>query len=307
MNEKNRARRLGTAAALAANIIFGFSNLFSVTALESAEPLVILSLRFTVAFGAMSLLRLLGLIRVSYKGKRLGGLIAMCLAQPFCYFLFELYGIDMTSSSFSGVMISTAPIAAVLLSAVFLKERPTAAQLAFSVISVIGTVGMNLFGASGGENGLLGMLLLLLAVLSSAVFNLLSRRESSRFTSVERTYFMMGVGAAGFTAAALAVYRGSFFTSVAAALTVPEFELSLLYLSLISSVAAYFLYNYATSAISVVRASSFSNVITVVSVLSGVLILEEDFGLPQAICTLLIIGGVCGVNLTGRRGPEKAK
>ena len=94
----------GSLAALTANVIFGFSNFFSVKALGFAEPLVILSLRFTVAFAALCLMRIFGLIKLSYKGKKLTGLVLMCLAQPLCYFLSELYGIDMTSSSFSGVL-----------------------------------------------------------------------------------------------------------------------------------------------------------------------------------------------------------
>ena len=126
----------GSLAALTANVIFGFSNFFSVKALGFAEPLVILSLRFTVAFAALCLMRVFGLIKLSYKGKKLTGLVLMCLAQPLCYFLSELYGIDMTSSSFSGVMISLAPVAAVILSAIFLKERPSALQAVFAAVSV---------------------------------------------------------------------------------------------------------------------------------------------------------------------------
>ena len=53
---KNKNDAAGTAAALAANIIFGCSFIFSKKALAVAHPLMILSVRFTVAFIAMSLL-----------------------------------------------------------------------------------------------------------------------------------------------------------------------------------------------------------------------------------------------------------
>lgn len=297
----------GSLAALTANVIFGFSNFFSVKALGFAEPLVILSLRFTVAFAALCLMRVFGVIKLSYKGKKLTGLVLMCLAQPLCYFLSELYGIDMTSSSFSGVMISLAPVAAVILSAIFLKERPSALQAVFAAVSVAGAAGMNLFGGDGGGNKPLGALLLTAAVLSAAVFNILSRRESARFSPTERTFFMMGTGALGFTAAAIAVYGKGYFTAAASALTEPVFNISLGYLALVSSVAAYFLYNYATSNISVVRATSFSNVIAVVSVLGGVLLLNESFGAVEAVCSASIIVGVFGVNLAGAERSGKQK
>ena len=57
---KNKNKFAGAAAALAANTIFGFSFIFSKMALSAAHPLIILSVRFTVAFIVMSLLALTG-------------------------------------------------------------------------------------------------------------------------------------------------------------------------------------------------------------------------------------------------------
>jgi drug/metabolite transporter (DMT)-like permease len=61
-------------------------------------------------------------------------------------------------------------------------------------------------------------------------------------------------------------------------------------------VAAFLLYNYSTTAISAVRASSFSNIITVVTVLAGVIILKEKFTILEYILCAVIILGVWGVN-----------
>ena len=87
---KNKNDAAGTAAALAANIIFGCSFIFSKKALSAAHPLMILSVRFTVAFIAMSLLTLTGKFRLSLKGKPKKRLLIMALAQPLLYFIFEL-------------------------------------------------------------------------------------------------------------------------------------------------------------------------------------------------------------------------
>ena len=77
---KNKNDAAGTAAALAANIIFGCSFIFSKKALAVAHPLMILSVRFTVAFIAMSLLILTGKFRLSLKGKPKKRLLIMALA-----------------------------------------------------------------------------------------------------------------------------------------------------------------------------------------------------------------------------------
>ena len=84
--------------------IFGFSFLFSKIALDLASPSVLLSVRFLMAFLVMNLLLLTGKQHISLRGKPVGMLLLLGLVQPVLYFLFEAYGISMTSASFSGVM-----------------------------------------------------------------------------------------------------------------------------------------------------------------------------------------------------------
>jgi drug/metabolite transporter (DMT)-like permease len=59
----------GSLAALVANIIFGFSFLFSKIALQVADPLIILAVRFTVAFLILTVLWLTGMVKMQFKGK----------------------------------------------------------------------------------------------------------------------------------------------------------------------------------------------------------------------------------------------
>ena len=103
---KNKNDAAGTAAALAANIIFGCSFIFSKMALSAAHPLMILSVRFTVAFIAMSLLILTGKFRLSLKGKPKKRLLIMALAQPLLYFikscLIRIIGRDNRARARSG-------------------------------------------------------------------------------------------------------------------------------------------------------------------------------------------------------------
>ena len=133
---KNKNDAAGTAAALAANIIFGCSFIFSKKALSAAHPLMILSVRFTVAFIAMSLLILTGKFRLSLKGKPKKRLLIMALAQPLLYFIFELYGLSLVSSALSGVIIALVPVAVMLLSVLFSGEMPTLLQGVCTAVSL---------------------------------------------------------------------------------------------------------------------------------------------------------------------------
>ena len=117
LKEKNLS---GILAALFANIIFGFSFIFSKLALSAAHPLIILAVRFTAAFLVLNLLLLTGKIKINLKGKPKLKLIIMGISQPLLYFVFELYGLSLVSSALSGVIIALVPVAVMLLAVVFL-------------------------------------------------------------------------------------------------------------------------------------------------------------------------------------------
>lgn len=293
---KNKKDAAGVAAALAANMIFGCSFIFSKKALSAAHPLIILSVRFTVAFIVMSLLALCGKFRLNLNGKPKKRLLIMALAQPLLYFIFELYGLSLVSSALSGVIIALVPVAVMLLSVLFLGEKPTLLQGVCTAVSLIGISVMSIISNDGKENRVSGIFLLLAAVLCAAVFNILSRGESERFSPFERTWFMFLVGAVGFNAAAIAALRGKYIPELVSAVGSNDFWIAILYLAVLSSVAAFMLYNYSTTVISATRASSFSNIITVVTVIAGVTILHEHFTPIQYLLCALIILGVWGVN-----------
>ncbi len=295
MTDKSKQIK-GSVAALVVNIIFGFSFLFSKVALSFAHPLIILAVRFTVAFAVLNLMWMFKIVKMSFKGKPKKRILLMSLAQPLLYFILELYGIENTSSAMSGVIISLVPVVVIVLSTLFLKERPTLAQVLFSLLSLGAIVVISILSDDGAKNKLFGILLLLGATLCAAIFNILSRTESEHYSPFERTFIMFLVGTVGFNTIAFLGLRSNYCAEFLSAVCVPQFWGAILYLSVASSIIAFMLYNYSTSVISPVRSASFSNLITVVSVLAGLLILKESMSVPQLICCGLIIIGVFGVN-----------
>ena len=296
MDFNSKKSVLGSLAALTANIIFGFSFLFSKVALSAAHPLIILAVRFTTAFLVLNILWALRVVKLNFRGKNIKRLILMSLAQPLLYFIFELYGINASSSAISGVIISLVPIAVIILSAIFLKEKATAKQIFCSAVSLICVSIISVVTSDGNNSSLLGIVLLLLAVICAAVFNILSRNLSGEFSPFERTYMMFLVGTIGFNSVALLGLSENFIPELVAATVNLQFWSAIAYLAVLSSIAAFMLYNYATSNISSVRAASFSNIITVVSVIAGMVFLKEKLTVIEIICCVLIILGVFGVN-----------
>lgn len=288
---------LGILGALFANVIFGFSFLFSKVALDYTHPLIIISVRFTIAFIIMNILWALGVFKLKFKGKPKRNIIFMAIAQPLFYFIFELYGIEKTSSAISGVIISLVPIAVIILSACVLKEKPTPVQIVFSFVSLVAVAIISIFSNDNNASSPLGVLLLLCSVVCAAVFNILSRSESTHYSPFERTYIMFLIATVGFNLIALLGLRQEWSVQLVSAFSHSEFWWSVGYLSVASSIGAFMLFNYATSVIDPVRSASFSNIITVVSLLAGIFILEEKLSALQIVCCVLIIIGVFGTNL----------
>lgn len=286
---------------LLANIIFGFSFLFAKVAFDTVPPMVALAIRFSIAFILLNLLVVFRLAKLRLGGKDLRGLLLLSLLEPLLYFICESYGIALTTSSFSGAVIALIPVAVMALGAFFLKEVPTKWQVLAMLCSIAGVIMISVGGSSDGTVTLLGFALLVGAVLCSAGYTLLSRKYSQHFTAFDRTYVTFGVATLGFLLLALVQYRGDFLPLVGKALSSPSFLGAIAYLSAISSVGAFLMLNFALSHVSVTVTASFNNLITLVSVLAGVLLLGEPFSLLQFTAVALILLGVYGVNKLGAR------
>lgn len=284
-----------TLAALLSQVIFGFSFMFTKIALQYATPLVVIADRYLVAFICMSIMMLLTRTKLRFT-KNIWKLFLMALFQPILYFLFETYGIRMTTSSFSAVMIAMIPVVSTIGGSFLLKEMPTKTQYLFTIISVLGVVMMTLLGTVEGTVTPVGILLLIGAVIASAAYNIISRKISSEFSSMERTYVMMLTGFIVFSILGT-VMSPQHWVQMLGQPSNLQYNLSICYLGIISSVAAFFLLNYANTYLPVSKTTAFSNLTTVVSVFAGVIFLQESFSWQTFLATAMIVIGVWGVQM----------
>lgn len=285
----------GMLAAGVAYGIFGLSYLFSKMALGVAEPFILLCVRFTVTLVILNLLVLFRVLKLNLRGKKLLGPILLGLLQPVLYFVLENYGLKFTTTSFTGIISSVSPIFTAILGVFMLREKPNLKQWFCIGVSILGVLLVSL-GSSGGENTWLGCVCLLGAYFSGSFYAILVRKLSKQFSAFELTYIMFTVGFIFFAVLAFAQYGGETVPMVTAALTEWKFLVSCLYLGGVASVGAYMLANYSLSRLPVTRATIFGSFSTVVSVLSGVLLMGDPFGWVSAAAFVMILLGVWGVN-----------
>lgn len=291
------AEKKGMLAATIAYSIFGFSYLFAKMALsvEGVEPMILLCSRSTVSFIVLNLLVLLRVFKINFRGKNILPAILLGLLQPLIFSTLENYGVKFSTTSFTGLIASLAPIFSAILGVFLLREKPNWKQWLCIVLSIAG-VAMVSLGGDGGQNTFVGCLCLVGAYLVAALYSILSRKLSKDFTSVELTYVMFTVGFIGFTAMTFATYRGNTIPMLTSALSNQTFVISSLYLGILSAIVAYILINYAISKLPVSRATIFSSFTTIISVLSGVVIMKDAFTWVSAVAFVLILFGVYGVN-----------
>ncbi len=290
-----KTRTKALLAVIIGNSIFGFSFLFSKIALELTIPSVMLAVRFTVAFLALNLAVLIGKVTgkfdFSLRGKPLKNVLLLALFQPCIYFIAESYGITYTSSAFAGTIIAVIPIAGILCDMFIMHTQVSKKQVVCSIGSVIGVI-ITTLGAQNMKSSTLGVLLLLVAVGAGALFYVFSKKAGEYFNPLERTYVMFAAGSVAYVMLAILECKGRYGELVLPALSNPAFWGCILYLSIVSSVIAFLILNFGSSHVSVSEASIFANLTTVISIVAGVVFVNETFTIWQIVGAVIIIGSV---------------
>ncbi len=302
--KKETANRtvIGIVCAVLCECLYGTAFLFTKQATGQVSMLTLLSWRFFVAFAVMSIPVALGLVKVSYKGKKLKKLVILAALFPVLYFIGETIGIDLTTASESGTIIACIPVASLLASSLLLKKKPSKMQIIGVCVSLIGVLITVLGVGITASLSVPGYLMLLVAVVSYALYSICVE-DAPEFSGAEITYAMLAIGCVVFVAAALVegLLTGTVRELVSAPFANTDLLTAVLYEGIGCSIAAFFMNNVAIVNIGVNRTSSFVGLSTVVTIVSGVLILHENFTVIQIVGAVVVVLGVYIANAATRK------
>ncbi len=289
-------RYLPYLAGIGVALTWGFSFMFTRGALDYLAPFHLLGLRFAAAVAAMAMLRVLGIINIKVVPRDYLNLLPLAFFQPILYFATETTGVLLTSASYAGMMIAIIPIFVVILAVFVLREYPNRLQVFFIIASVAGVIFIIYMDTQSiaGVNPL-GTLALLGAVVAAACYNIASRKASVDYKPIHTTWVMMVVGAVVFNAISLVQHLSAGKISVYLT-PLGELWTTVIYLGVISSVAAFFMYNYVLSKVTAAQGSVFANMVTVVAIAAGVIFRGETVFWYQLVGTAAILTGVWGTN-----------
>ncbi len=287
----------GCLCAVVCEALFGLSYLFTKDAAMRAGPWALLGWRFAVAAATIGLCAAVGIVRVRFRGRRLGPLWLVAACSPCAYFVGETLGIARTTASESAIILACIPVAALVASSVALRKRPTWWQAAGIGISMAGILTATLAAGATATFSAAGYAFLGLAVAAFAGYAV-SVEKAGEFTGAEITFAMLMAGAALFVPVAVAdaAARGAVGELLRLPMADRRFLVALLYQGIGCSVFAFFLSNRAIALIGVNRSASFIGVATLVGIVAGILVLGEPFGWVQGVGAGLVVAGVLVAN-----------
>lgn len=292
-NIKDNGVLIGCLCAVCCEFFYGLSYMFTKTATETASAFALLGWRFLIAVTAMTVLIVLGFAKVDFKGKNFKPLLIVAVCNPCIYFIAETIGINRTTASESGALLAVIPVFSLIASTVILKKKPTKAQVTGILTTLAGVlITVSAVGLSSSVS-IIGYGFLVAAIFSYSLYCVFVDK-SAEFTGIEITYIMLISGSLLFVA--LALVEAAMAGNVIDLITLPfndvTFLSAVLYQGLVCSVVAFFMSNVAIAKIGVNRTASFIGISTVISIISGILVLGESFSPLQAIGVVIIIAGV---------------
>ena len=245
------------------------------------SPINLTLLRWFVSCAGFLVIALfIGKPKTKLERRDLPRLLLISLCNVPLYHLALNFAEKTVSSGLAGFMSSLNPIFAAVFSAYFLKEKLGKRLTLALILGIIGALVLALPNQSfGSEESIVGLLELLVVSLSFAGFSVLSKPLIHKYGSAPVTIW---AGLTG-TVVLLPLLSPSFVTETAALSSTGWF--AVLFLAILSTVAGYLMFYTLVSRGTVSRLSIQLYLIPVISVIAGVLLLQESLSVYT------IIGG----------------
>ncbi|MGL1861096.1 MAG: DMT family transporter [Pseudodesulfovibrio sp.] len=273
-------------------VLWGTSFVATKAALTGFAPMTVIWLRMALA----SLVVLIIRQRIPAPQYRKGDwkvLAFLCLMQPCLYFLFEGYAISLTTSSQAGMISALVPLLVAAGAWAILKEPLSFMGGVGLLVSIGGVVWLSLGGSADATapNPVLGNLLAVGAMVSAAIYMVVMKRVSVRYS----TWWLTGMQCVG---GAVFFLPGVFMAGPQPLAAIPMSAwVAVGYLGLFVTLGAFGLYNMAMTMMPAGKAALSINLVSPVALVSGWLILGESMTMMQ-----LAACGVVGVGVwLGRR------
>jgi len=269
-------------------LLWGMSFVWTTIVFRYYPPVTTVFLRLVISFLLLFAgLKLFGkLEKIKRKDYRL--FMTLALLNPFLYFIGESYGLKLSSSTISAVVIATIPLFTPIAAYYALKEKLTRMNVIGMIASFSG-IGIMIVNRNLSMNASpAGIGLLLFAVASAIGYSVFLKKLSSRYSAFTIIAVQNLIGAIYFLPFFL-IFEIKIFLA-----TPPNASLisSLLALAIFCSSLAYVFFTISTREIGVNKTTVFSNLIPVFTGVFFYFILGELFNFQKILGMVIVVFGL---------------
>src|SRR5713101_7333020 len=226
-------------------------------------------------------------------------LVVMGILNTTLYQIFFLYGVKYAAASDDSLVIGIGPVLIAIMASFILKERLTATKILGFASGLAGIITISILSPNTQVlNRQLGVTLVFGGATAYALYTVLLRRFIARNRADNH-----GPQQSSLSILSWISLFGRFFLIPFSLIEAPWTDnwnagswLGILYLAILSTVIAYFLYIEGVSKIGAGRSGVFTNLVPVFGVLTSFLLLGESLSPWTGVSFLLILAGVLLVN-----------
>lgn len=278
-------------ALIIAHIIWGANFVVAKVTLQEFPPQTLAFFRFAIASLLLAPFFIAQTKRIKIKREDLPKLVLVGILMVTLNISFFFAGIEKTTVINASVLTLIIPMLSVILSWWFLKEHIFIVNLIGIILGLVGAVIIVGLPELTGSNtsALIGNILIILAAICWVVGGMISRKLLRTYSSLEITAIIFIVGTITFFIPAANEYLANpgwpnRITSLGI--------LGLTYMTLLSSVSAYFLFEWGLSRTSIVTADLFQYIEPFVAAAVAIMVLGEEISLVFLAGAILIAIGV---------------
>lgn len=281
-------------AILAAHIIWGVNFVVAKVALQEVPPMSLAFVRFALATLLIIPFILISKEKMNIDKKDLPQLISIGVLMATLNIALFYLGLSHTTATTASILTMTIPVASVMAAWWFFKEKIYFFNLFGIFLGLVGAalvigIPLYIFGTSLFSEAILGNLLIILASISWVAGAILSKKMLQKYSTLTITTIVFLVGMVTFIfPAALEYFQNPAWPSKLTFLGI----FGIVYIAVLSSTSAYFLFEWGLNKLGVVKADLFQYIEPVIALTLGILLLGEQIRFTFIIGALLIGLGV---------------
>ena len=269
-------------------LFWGMSFVWTTIVFRYYSPVTTVFLRLLISSGFLFLIVFLIGKKEKIRKEDRKLFLLSALFNPFLYFIGESYGLKLTSSTISAVMIATIPLFAPVAAYYILRERLTKLNIIGLFLSFGGIIIILASRDFAMTASPWGMLFLFSAVISAVIYAIMLKKLSDKYSAFFIVAVQNIIGVIYFIPYFMFFEFGDFLKVKPNA----EVIFSLIALAVLCSSLAFVFFTISTRHIGVTRTNVFANLIPVFTAVFSYFILAEHFGFQKISGMALVIFGV---------------